>query len=152
MITYPITIYINRNNTILDIELMIKNIKKYIDTTETNEITLIGTGSSGAILCGIIAWELNKEKKYKTRISYIKKDNEKAHYPHGSKSDINVEKKERKLIFIDDFISTGQTLLNVLVELEKINKKLDAICTSDNNIPKTMEQILEEQNIKNISI
>ena len=153
MISYPISKSIPSHYTVKAIVLMIKAIKEYIIKTEKNKksIILIGTGSSGAILCGIIAWELNKSEGYCVEITYIDKKNTKSHFPHKVLQLKNINDNST-LIFIDDFIASGNTLLYVLIELEKEKIQLNAICTSDNTYMSTIKDILKENNITDISI
>lgn len=94
---YPVGIHIQKNKPFIN--KYIRIIKKYFpDRT----ISLIVTGSSGAIIAGVIATKVNCE------IIYVKKEGEESHASHA-----DLPKNQIKII-VDDFVQTGATIQRIL--------------------------------------
>lgn len=95
---YPVGLFIQPNLGI---------IKEYIRIIKEDfpdkDIDLICTGSSGAIIAGIIA------SKVKCRIIYVTKDGERSHSSHGHRPS-----SDAHTIVVDDIISTGKTIKRIL--------------------------------------
>lgn len=94
---YPVGIYLQSNLPI------IKEYIKIIKGLKKKKINLICTGSSGAIIAGIIGTKIN------CKVIYVRKEGERSHERHGDSPDIDAY-----TIVVDDFVSTGQTIKRIL--------------------------------------
>jgi orotate phosphoribosyltransferase-like protein len=100
-----------------------------MDTYEGREVWLLCTGSSGAMLAGIIAVHHPKLK----RIVYIRKDHE-SHHEQDSDFWLRLltNNPDKSIVFIDDVLLTGSTIIRVLEKIKSVNSCLvpDAIMVS----------------------
>jgi adenine/guanine phosphoribosyltransferase-like PRPP-binding protein len=86
-------------------------IEIYKDTNQS--IRFLCRGSSGAILAGCVAYLFEKNNYIDCRVLHIKKPGEISHQEH-----IYIREKD-KLIIIDDFITSGNTVNAIHAELLK---------------------------------
>lgn len=123
--SYPIAQ--NIHNNLPQMNLMTKLITK---TFKRDSLTLICKGCSGAIIAPHIAISIGD----RCGIMYVRKNSENS---HGSKLDsfnLLVNKK-RKLIIVDDFIYTGDTVNSIYKELTAFqNRNLPSIVRSKINV------------------
>jgi adenine/guanine phosphoribosyltransferase-like PRPP-binding protein len=85
------------------------------------KLGLVCTGSSGAIIAGIIGSMF----KITPAIIYIRKQGETGHY-HGNQHEV---KRLKNLVFVDDFVSSGDTADYVVNQLREMGvKKIRGIC------------------------
>ena len=86
---------------VLLIDTMIKEIKLLYKKNQS--LNLVCRGSSGAIIAGIILYNLHLDKRI-VRISHVKKPGEWSHQNHIYLSSTQIN------IIVDDFMSSGDTL------------------------------------------
>ena len=116
--SHPIGLYFESNLPV--IKGMVAELKKH----EFEDLGLVCTGSSGAIIAGVIASMLDKAPS----IIYIRKDGEFGHY-HSNENKL---RKVKDLVFVDDFISSGNTVNYVIKELKKTRiYSIRGICIED---------------------
>lgn len=97
----------------------INKMAKVLKEKQYNNLGLVCTGSSGAIIAAIIASKLKPTPK----VFYIKKKYERNH-GHGTWGITHAE----NLVFVDDFISSGSTTKHVISRLKKMDiHKIQAI-------------------------
>ena len=94
---YPVGVYLQSNLSI------IKEYIKIIKSLKKEKIDLICTGSSGAIIAGIISSKIN------CRVLYVRKEGENSHQQHGDSPYI-----DSYTIVVDDFVFSGQTIKRIL--------------------------------------
>lgn len=109
----------------------ILDLAKAITKLYNNEesLFLVGRGSSGAILCGALAFKLTKQKR-SVQIGIVRKPNEKTHDTYGNID--NIEECD-KVIIVDDFVASGNTIKQILKVLQKecFRDKYDMLCLSN---------------------
>jgi len=133
-IIYPVGIYIMDNlNTIksmADAIYLVVNEYYY----DCKKIELVCKGSSGAIIAGIVCNILTEKYDKTVNICHIKKEGENSH------SGTNLPGYCRGIVVvIDDFISSGCTILSILEKLhERDILNIEILCVSD-NIPNTFD-------------
>lgn len=123
--TYPVYRNIN-TDSLATIQQMFYYIHSEADRLNKRIIVLYVTGSSGMFLAANIQ-ELFRNKFISIKIIYVNKEKEIRHT-----NDVMVERVEKRkslTVFIDDFISTGNTLLSVF---KQANIIIDGICVSGN--------------------
>jgi len=104
--------------------------------SDETHVTLVGRGSSGAILAGIIAPKILSQTDYIVNIYIIKKDGEKSHYKNPPENISN-----SVVIVVDDFISSGETMNLIQLHLDKLlmyNKQIDIVCVSGDITPSAL--------------
>lgn len=121
MMRYPIADNLLINRSI--IELLANKLKEVYG--DDKKVVLIGTGSSGAIVGSYIAMTNGYEYRH------VRKQGVSSH----GKSDMGIIYKEgMKVVIVDDFMSSGQTLNRIHKEikhvLENSNKEVDCLCIS----------------------
>lgn len=123
---YPIGVYFTPRNWMY----IRKTADKVMETFNfRNSITLIGRGNSGAIIAGALAALLYQEN-YCVDIFISRKSQESS---HGLNLDgLGSEAfKESRIIVIDDFMETGNTILAILEDLRKKFRRevpIDMLC------------------------
>jgi len=91
---------------------------------DTGATTMVVTGSSGLSMA--IASKMLTEFKEEYHILYVRKEAENAHGAHVevlTQSGIQWKKEPLPYIFMDDFISSGETKERVEEEMEKLTKE-----------------------------
>jgi adenine/guanine phosphoribosyltransferase-like PRPP-binding protein len=107
----------------------IHKMAKVLEKKQYHNLGLVCTGSSGAIIAGIIASKLKPTPK----IFYIKKKYERNH-GHGTWELTNCE----NLVFVDDFIYSGSTVKHVIRQLRMVGiNKIKAVFMVFSNCLKT---------------
>lgn len=101
-------------------------------TTEYTKICLVGRGSSGALIAGIIINSISSVRP-NIEFSHVKKENETSH------SQIPYTKPADVYVFIDDFIHSGETLVKTFEGFHKSNHAVDRFdiiltCSSKYNL------------------
>lgn len=94
-------------------------------TTEDAKICLVGRGSSGALIAGIIINSISNVRP-NIEFSHVKKENESSHYESSQVSPADV------YVFVDDFICSGETLVKTFNGFNKYNplvNRFDIILT-----------------------
>lgn len=101
-----------------------------IKLSPTKNIALICRGTSGTILCGAIGMLL-KLTEYNVIILISRKTSSHGHSMEGA--DI-VEKDKYFTVVVDDFISTGNTINEIVAHLEAYTslRTFDLLCVSNN--------------------
>ena len=95
-----------------------KTIATLLKDTNTHP-GLIYTGMSGCSIATSVADKLLEQHNIHPNMYYVRKEEEKS---HGYKVEIcSIRKKNLCFFFIDDFISTGKTLLNTLATINDID-------------------------------
>lgn len=133
---YPIGNYLTHN--MMYIEDMVDWILILLQEFYSDEthITLVGRGSSGAILAGIIAPKILSQTDYTVNIYIMKKHGENSHYKLPPENISN-----SVIIVIDDFISSGETMSLIQLHLDNIltnNKQIDIVCVSGDITPSAL--------------
>jgi adenine/guanine phosphoribosyltransferase-like PRPP-binding protein len=120
---YPIGEKIHENKDRIE-----KLIKEFASIKEFNKqkLTLICRGSSGAIIAAMFAMKLSNE----CVIIHIKKDGEESH-THFERSRVD---RNSKLIIVDDFVKTGNTVNTIYHKLTEIFNPttivIDCLCVT----------------------
>lgn len=117
-IMYPVGTYMLKNS--YNIKMMANNIAGFISNIKT--VAFWARGSSGTIISTVIAGELENPDMI---INYVKKDDESNHH---IKMHTKIDKDLN--IIVDDFISTGDTLVSILSEMLVAGVTPDVICMS----------------------
>lgn len=104
------------------VEYMSQGIKTAFKYEDDKELCLLATGSSGAIIAGLIASKLGGAFS-RVKICHLKKQGEKSH-----SSGIRPSSQSLKVI-VDDFISSGETVNRIAngFDLPHVN----AICVTE---------------------
>ena len=100
-------------------------------------IAFVARGTSGAMIAGAMLNELyNIDSCVDARILIVRKENDTS--AHCSSLKGIEDLKEARLIVVDDFISSGDTILSILEELDKYyeiipspKEKYDMLCVSN---------------------
>lgn len=97
LMEYPVGLNIEYNLPIINEYIkIIRRLKK-------DKIELICTGSSGAIIAGIIA------SKLKCKVIYVRKEKESCHTSHGASPS-----EDAYTIVVDDFVCSGNSIKRIL--------------------------------------
>lgn len=114
---YPVGNYINENKP-----LILKLIEEFKKIEEFNGVplNLICRGSSGAIVAAMFAMVLEND----CTIVHVKKDGEKS---HSEKTPLNPMGKN---IIVDDFICTGETIIEIYNSFKDDKMLIDCICVT----------------------
>ena len=130
---YPV--YQHMKQLCITVNNIIKTVKKH--KLHKQEIVLWCRGSSGAAIAALIAAKLPN-----CSIVHVKKHREEHHY-----SDLDIKQKAYN-VFVDDFISSGTTLKEVIKTINDYDLKLNAIwlCNSKSFDSNKLIQIIEQYN------
>lgn len=122
---YPTGRYFNDNTSYA--KEVARNI---IKLSPTKNIALICRGTSGTILCGAIGMLL-KLKEYNIIILISRKTSSHGHSMEGA---YLVEENKYFTVVVDDFISTGNTINEIVRHLEGYTslRTFDLLCISNN--------------------
>lgn len=147
-IRYPVGKYMfSAKSTALQYSKAIKKVFLEREGLEKSvaRINLIGTGSSGAILCTLVSLKIDKFFN-QVNVIHIKKPGEKSHYDNSSNYMMDYIN-----IFVDDFMESGATIERVYKELkEKTNfKEFNMICTST-TYRRLVNKDKEDELLKNV--
>lgn len=121
---YPIT-----SNSFEKLNAFAENCYKEIKKLEKEKIPLLFVcrGSSGSILTTLTA-NIFHNNGWEIRIHYVKKEIEKSH----SDGFLNLfEFTSFKTIIIDDFISTGETVLEIKKNIKRVIEHSDYLIVDD---------------------
>ena len=113
---------------------MINDLGKFLveKTTEDTKICLVGRGSSGALIAGIIINSISNVRP-NIEFSHVKKEKESSHDESSRVSPADV------YVFVDDFIYSGKTLVKTFDGFNKWNPSVDRFdiiltCSSKGNL------------------
>lgn len=123
-LNYPIT-----ENSFEKLNAFAENAYKEINKLEKEKIPLlfICRGSSGSVLATLVA-NIFHNNGWKIRIHYVKKEIEKYH----SSGFLNLfEFTSFKIIIIDDFISSGETMLEIKKNIKEKIEHCDYLIVDD---------------------
>lgn len=117
---YPIGSNINQNHD--NIKILAKELNKYLKISHINtaNIILVGTGSSGIILCTLLHLYLPDSE-----IVHVKKNGEESHSHH---TDLWTDFSGKTLIFVDDFMCSGSTYMRVYKEVKGMGLTISIAC------------------------
>ena len=108
--------------------------RKYLRKMRKKQINLICRGSSGSIMATIFYTVIKSiSPKKNVKIIYVRKDKDDS---HGCKADGFRHWNDVVQIFVDDFISSGETFEACLKDLKKINSQFSfdyAVVGSNNS-------------------
>lgn len=126
---YPVGVYFTSHNW-----RYIRNLADKITATfdDGDPFTLIGRGSSGAVLAGALAAVLYQENNY-VDIFISRKSSESSHGTNLDGLDCEAF-KESHIIVVDDFMESGNTILVILQDLkEKFRTEvpIDMLCVGN---------------------
>jgi len=131
---YPIARNLTKGLPIIKKMLLVlyKFIKK--NYSDKNRIVFFCRGSSGAIIAGLAA-DYFMHKGYEVFINHIKKEGEKSH--HGAVTIYGSDLAGAITVIIDDFISSGETVINIVDKTQAVfgnrkNIKFDILCITGN--------------------
>lgn len=134
-IAYPVGSYIMDNlhtiKSMADAIYLVVNEYYY----DCEKIELVCKGSSGAIIAGIVCNILTEKYNKTVNIYHIKKEGENSH----SGSSFPSSYRKGIVVVIDDFISSGSTILSIVEKLHEYGiSDIEILCVSD-NIPNTFD-------------
>lgn len=138
---YPMGPNIMKNLPIIN--HMVYELKKYYISDE--HLALWCRGSSGAIIAGIIA-----SLRPNTIVVHIRKSGEDSH----SQTQSPPERDYYKNIIVDDFVSSGNTLTEMIMHMNKRKYKVHGICMGKLNgykVPNDLEIVFSGEKEINIS-
>jgi orotate phosphoribosyltransferase-like protein len=102
---------------------IIMDMVKLLRQNKFTNLGLVCTGSSGAIIATVIAQQLEKIPL----IIYLRKPGENGH-SHLNTNNLN---NVIDIVVVDDFISTGSTINNIIEQLKQLGKnKAKGLCLS----------------------
>ena len=110
--------------------VMASIIKKHADKVE--DIALLVTGSSGAIIGTLVA---SKLKNYNVKVKHLKKDGEKSH-----SMPIPRVFEYEKCFILDDQVSTGETLARLLYKFQTDVEAIIVIDRVEMDVIKSIEK------------
>ena len=145
-IDYPVGDNIQNNISIINkMGIMIKSILIEKKLEIDNQINLICSGSSGAIIAAIVATILYSNFK-KVNIRHIKKDGERSHINNDYKSYLYNNYFSDVNIIVDDLICSGVTMRRIFNKiLENIIIDIIAISKIENE---NIINFFEEKKVK----
>lgn len=101
-------VYIHEAYTVLE-----KSLKEHNQT----KINIYSRGSSGTILTSMLWMKLMKNTNITAvAFHYIRKQHEDCHAIHGIRSNLVLHGDDVANIILDDFMSSGETILNIIKE------------------------------------
>jgi hypoxanthine phosphoribosyltransferase len=147
-IDYPVGDHIQKNIPIINnMGVRIKSILIEKKLESDDQINLICSGSSGAIISSIIATILYKDFKG-VNIRHIKKDGESSHAADNYKSHFYSSYFNGFNIIVDDFICSGDTMKRIFSKI-KDDIQIDIIAISKiNNGCENIIEFFKEQKVK----
>lgn len=98
---------------------------------DTKRINLVGQGSSGAIIAGIVATTIMERTELNVSVIHLRKDGERTHRA-GNVPSFTFD--SAMVVVIDDMIDTGTTISNITKRLMErrhaYDGKIDVLCVT----------------------
>lgn len=126
---YPLFFRYTSDDDFSYLNLVANQIAQKYPADESCQLVLTFTGSSGAIACGYVLSILyNTYEHNAIRLCNIRKPEDVTHHS----SDAIFFKNSDKIIVIDDFIATGNTLEYLITQIAKVSpdKKINDVFSS----------------------
>lgn len=101
---------------VFETDVLRKNVAKAVKILKRYEFDSIAfRGMSGALIAPILALRLNKT------LIMVRKENDGSHFNLYSGSLVEGDKAARSYVVVDDFVSTGETLYQIIKEIKEFN-------------------------------